>query len=332
MVSLHRDALCTQSQSFRLWEERFDLGRNLTNKIWNAARFLLPYVRELPDASLPAAAELEPVDRWVLSRLGRAHAEAQREFDEMRFNDYVHTLYQFFWGEYCDWYLEAIKPRLYGKAQSGDAAARVARHVFDVLLRLFHPVMPFITEELYQLVAPGRGFCARAPWPEDDVAAADEEAEARLELLFDVVRAVRNIRAEMNVAPGSDVDVMLSAEDAAAAGAAAEELAPFFALAHISSASPLAAGKRPAHAAASVAGELTVFVPLEGVIDFDVEIKRLTRAKDKLAADVATLGRKLSDENFVKKAPADVVAADAERLETLKATLTRLEDNLTTLQ
>lgn len=325
-------ALCTQSQSFRLWEERFDLGRNLTNKIWNAARFLLPYVGESPDESLPAAAELEPVDRWVLSRLARAHAEAQREFDEMRFNDYVHTLYQFFWGEYCDWYLEAIKPRLYGKAPGGDAAARVARHVFDVLLRLFHPVMPFITEELYRLVAPGRGFCARAPWPEADVAAADEEAEARLELLFDVVRAVRNIRAEMNVPPGRDVDVMLSAEDAVVAGAAAEALAPFFALARIASASSLAAGKRPAHAAAAVAGELTVFVPLEGVIDFDVEIKRLTRAKEKLEADVATLGRKLSDENFVKKAPADIVAADAERLEILNATLARVEDNLTALQ
>jgi valyl-tRNA synthetase len=182
------------------------------------------------------------------------------------------------------------------------------------------------------LVAPGRGLCARAPWPEEDAAPADEEAEARLELLFEIVRAVRNIRAEMNVPPGSDVDVILSAEDASASASAAEELAPFFALARIASASPLAAGKRPAHAAAGVAGDLTVFVPLEGVIDFDVEIKRLTRAKEKLEADVGALGRKLSDENFVKKAPADVVAADADRLEALKATLARLEDNLTALE
>jgi valyl-tRNA synthetase len=325
-------ALCTQSQSFRLWEERFELGRNLTNKIWNAARFLLPYVEGPVDASLPEAAELQLVDRWILSRLARARTEGQREFDEMRFNDYVQTLYQFFWGEYCDWYLEAIKPRLYGKEPGGDAAARVGRHVFDVVLRLFHPVMPYITEELYQLLAPGRGFIAQARWPEADVAAPDEEAEDRLGLLFDVVRAVRNIRAEMNVPPSSEVDVLLSAEDGAFAAATAEELAPFFTLARVASASALAAGKRPAHAAAAVAGDLTVFVPLEGIIDFDVEIKRLERAKEKLEKDVATLERKLSDENFVKKAPPDVVGADAERLEVLKATVERVEDNLEALR
>jgi valyl-tRNA synthetase len=136
----------------------------------------------------------------------------------------------------------------------------------------------------------------------------------------------------MNVPPSSEVDVMLSSEDAAVAAAAAEELAPFFALAHVASAAPLAAGKRPGHAAAAVAGELTVFVPLEGVIDFDVEVKRLKRAREKLESDVATLGLKLSDENFLKKAPADVVAADAKRLESLKATLARVEDNLKALQ
>jgi valyl-tRNA synthetase len=324
-------ALCTQSQSFRLWEERFELGRNLTNKIWNAARFLLPYVEGVRDSSVPDAAELELVDRWILSRLARARTEGQREFDEMRFNDYVQTLYQFFWGEYCDWYLEAIKPRLYGKEPGGDAAARVARHVFDVVLRLFHPVMPYITEELYQLLAPGRGFIAQAPWPRADVAALDDEAEDRLGLLFDVIRAVRNIRAEMNVPPVSEVDVLLSAEDGAFAAATAEGLKPFFTLARVASVSALAAGKRPAHAAAAVAGDLTVFVPLEGIIDFDVEIKRLERAKGKLEKDIATLERKLSDENFVKKAPADVVGADAERLEVLKATVERVEDNLEAL-
>jgi len=325
-------ALCTQSQSFRLWEERFDLGRNLTNKMWNAARFLLPYLEPGEDAAPPPPAERELADRWILSRLARARAEAQQEFDGMRFNDYAHTLYQFFWGEYCDWYLEAIKPRLYGKAPGGDGAARVARHVFDVLLRLFHPVMPYITEELYHMVAPGRGFCARAPWPDADVAAVDEESEGRLGLLFDVIRAVRNVRAEMNVPPAGEVDVVLSSEDAALAAGAAEELKPFFALARISSASAVAAGKRPAHAAAAVAGPLMAFVPLEGVIDFDVEMKRLSRAKEKLEGEVATLGRKLSDEDFVTKAPADVVAADAERLEGLRATLARVEDNLSALQ
>ena len=325
-------ALCTQSQSFRLWEERFELGRNLTNKIWNAARFLLPHIERSGEGELPAREDLELVDRWVLSKLERARAEAQQEFDELRFNDYAHTLYQFFWGEYCDWYLEAIKPRLYDKAPGGDAAARVARHVFDVLLRLFHPIMPFVTDELYRMFAPGRGFCAQAPWPAGEAAWVDDASVARVERLFDIIRAVRNIRAEMNVPLASTVDVMLASEEAGAVSRAAEELTPFFGLARISSASPLAAKKRPAHAAAAVVGDMTAFVPLEGVIDFDVEMKRLSRAKEKLEGDIATLGRKLSDENFVKKAPADIVAADAERLESLKATLARLEENLKALQ
>jgi valyl-tRNA synthetase len=324
-------ALCTQSQSFRLWEERFDLGRNLTNKIWNAARFLLPYAELAEDEGVPPATELELVDRWVLSRLERGRAEAQRAFDEMRFNDYTQALYQFFWGEYCDWYLEAIKPRLYGKAPGGDAAARVARHVFDVLLRMFHPVMPFVTEELYGMFAPGRGFCARAPWPGEDADRLDDEAENRVGSLFDVVRGVRNVRAEMNVPPASVVDIVVAADEKGRAAAVAEELRPFFELARISSASTVSAGKRPAHAAAAVVGDTTAFGPLEGLIDFDVERERLARAKEKLESDIATLSRKLADENFVKKAPANVVAADADRLEILKATLSRLEENLAAL-
>jgi valyl-tRNA synthetase len=325
-------SLCTQSQSFRLWEERFDLGRNLTNKIWNAARFLLPYVERLESRDLPAEGELELVDRWILSRLESARGRADRELEEMRFNDHTQTLYQFFWSEYCDWYLEAIKPRLYGKAPGGDVAARVARHVFDALLRLFHPTMPYVTEELYHLIAPGEGFCAQAPWPEQESGRLDDEAEGRIGELFDVIRAVRNVRAEMNVPPASVIDILVSSEEAGAAAAAAEDLRPFFELARVSSASPVAAGKRPAHAAAAVAGEWTVFVPLEGLIDFDVEKGRLEKTRVKLEGDIETLARKLSDENFVKKAPPEVVSADADRLETLRATLSRVEDNLAALE
>ncbi len=325
-------ALCSHTQSFRLWEERFDLGRNLTNKIWNAGRFLSPQLAALDDRSLPPPAARTLVDKWVLSRLERARAAAARALDEMRFNDLAQGLYQFFWGEYCDWYLEAIKPRLYGRAAGGDAAARVAGYVFDVFLRLMHPIMPFITEELYQVLGAGAGFCAQAPWPAADAAAVDEDTEREVESLFEVVRAVRSVRAEMNVSPASMVDILLSSDDKESAARVAEGLRPFFALGRISSAGPLATAKRPAHAAAAVAADVTVFVPLEGLIDFDVEVQRLTKAKKKLAHDIETLSRKLGDENFVKKAPADVVAASTSRLDELENKLGRVEDNLAALQ
>jgi len=323
--------LCSYSQSFRLWEERFDLGRNLTNKMWNAARFLAPHAAALGEPTLPPAAELELMDVWALSRLERARAAADGALAEMRFSDYAQGLYQFFWAEYCDWYLEAIKPRLYGKAAGGDAAVRVARHIFDAWLRLMHPVMPFITEELYGLLAPGAGLCARAAWPSPTPSAVDDGAERRIGELFDIIRAVRNIRAEMNVSQASMVDIVLAAADAADARRTAESLRPFFGLAHVGSAHAAAPGERPAHAAAGDAGGMTVYVPLVGLIDFDVEKKRLSRAREKAAREVEALTRKLQDENYVKRAPADVVAADAARLDDFRAALARLDENLTAL-
>ena len=324
-------AFCSQSQSFRLWEERFDLGRNLTNKMWNAARFLGPHLATLAGEDLPPPERRELADRWVLSRLERARGAAQQALDELRFNDLAQGLYQFFWGEFCDWYLEAIKPRLYGKAAGGEEAVRIARFVFDAWLRLIHPIMPFLTEELYAAVAPGRGLCARAPWPTAAPELADEDAEAGAGLLFELVRAVRNIRAEFNVPPASVVDLVLGGGDAAAAARAAEGLKPFFELARISSATPAKGKKRPPHAAAAVAADVTVFVPLEGLIDFDVEAQRLNKAKDKLTREAERLNRKLSDEDFVHRAPADVVAADAARRDELRAALQRLDDNLAAL-
>jgi valyl-tRNA synthetase len=324
-------AFCSQSQSFRLWEERFDLGRNLTNKMWNAARFLGPHLATLAGEDLPPPERRELADRWVLSRLERARGAAQQALDELRFNDLAQGLYQFFWGEFCDWYLEAIKPRLYGKAAGGEEAVRIARFVFDAWLRLIHPIMPFLTEELYAAVAPGRGLCARAPWPTAAPELADEDAEAGAGLLFELVRAVRNIRAEFNVPPASVVDLVLGGGDAGAAARAAEGLKPFFELARISSATPAKGKKRPPHAAAAVAADVTVFVPLEGLIDFDVEAQRLNKAKDKLTREAERLNRKLSDEDFVHRAPADVVAADAARRDELRAALQRLDDNLAAL-
>lgn len=322
-------ALASPSQSFRLWEERFELGRNFTNKIWNAARFLAPHVAVVP---LPPAEDLALVDKWILSRLERARAGAQAALDEMRFNDYAQTLYQFFWSEYCDWYLEAIKPRLYGKAPGGDAAAAVARHVFDVFLRLLHPAMPFITEELYQLVAPNQGLCARAPWPAPRPADVDEGVEGRVADLFDVIRAVRNVRAEMNVPPASVVEVVLASGDIRRAEALAADLLPFLGLARIFRVVAQGTAERPAHAAAADAAGVTVYVPLAGLIDFAAELKRLTRAREKLKREADALAAKLADETYVKRAPAEVVTAASSRLEELTGALDRLERNIAALQ
>jgi valyl-tRNA synthetase len=195
-----------------------------------------------------------------------------------------------------------------------------------------HPIMPFITEELYGRVAPeGSPLCAWAPWPAAAPETVDEEAERELGAAFELVRAVRNVRAEFNVPPASVVDIIVAAGAEADAAAAVEGLKPFFELARISSATAAGAGKRPAHAAAAVAGPLSVFVPLEGLIDFDLEVKRLTRAMDKAEREADALARKLADENFIQRAPAEVVAADAAKLDQLRAAARHLADNLEAL-
>jgi len=321
--------LCSQSQAFRLWEKRFEVGRNLTNKMWNAARFLLPYLEGLENRPLPPEREL--VDSWILSRTERARADVEAAYEGYRFNDVANALYQFFWGEYCDWYLEAIKPRLYGGGKAGAGAARTALYVFDRFLRLMHPVMPYITEELFSRLVPNGGYLIVAEWPEPAPKLIDEAAEEDCALLFDIIRGVRNVRAEMNVPPGDAVDVKVVAADAARAMMVEANLPALFGLARISAMELVAVGERPAKSAAAVVGDATVYVPLEGVVDLAEEKARLKKTADGLKGEISELEKKLSNEDFVAKAPKNVVARETERLAGMRERLKRAAENLKAL-
>ncbi|UCE26002.1 MAG: valine--tRNA ligase [Candidatus Coatesbacteria bacterium] len=320
--------LCSQSQSFRLWEKRFEVGRNLTNKMWNAARFLLPYLEDLDDRSLPDEDERELVDSWILSRTEKARADVEAAYEGYRFNDVANTLYQFFWGEYCDWYLESIKPRLYDGGKAGAVAARTALYVFDRFLRLMHPIMPYITEELFSRLVPDGGYLIVAKWPEPAPELTDDEAEADVTLLFDIIRGVRNVRAEMNVPPGELVDAKVVVADAARAMMVEANLPTLFGLGRIKGMELVAVGERPAKSAVAVVGDATVYVPLEGVVDLEEEKTRLERIAEELKLNVAELEKKLSNEDFIGKAPKNVVARETERLEEMRARLKRTEENL----
>ena len=204
-------ALAAQGRDIRLSESRIEGYRNFMNKIWNAARFALPYLEGLDDKTIPKSSELPNLpDRWILSRLNRVSAEVQEAIETYRFNDAAQALYHFTWHEFCDWYIEQAKIPLTGNnADETRKTALVLRHVLDAIMRLLHPFIPFITEEIASKIPMNDKTVMRGPFPVFDPARIDSEAEQAMDLLMGLVGSVRNIRAEMNIAPSKTLPVIV---------------------------------------------------------------------------------------------------------------------------
>ncbi|MBE3590495.1 MAG: valine--tRNA ligase [Firmicutes bacterium] len=322
----------------RFSEERVEASRNFANKIWNAARLALSHLRGfdpdagrtwlsagLPDGSRPegfAAAEL--ADRWILHRVNHAAAETGRLLERYEFGEAARTLYDFIWSEFCDWYLEAAKPRLYGR--EGEEARRTAQLVLwaalERALRLLHPMMPFITDELW-IHLPGTGPSAMvAPYPEPVEAWWDEDAAEAMETVMDVVRAVRHLRTEAGVEPAREVRVVLVAGEAEPLLRRGER---YLRLARAGEWSFLA--EPPTEPASSaVTRAVQVFLPLRGLIDVAKERRRLEKAREEARALLDRIAARLERPGYREKAPADVVARDEARAAELRETLRALEE------
>jgi valyl-tRNA synthetase len=345
-------AFAAMGRDVKLSPQRIEGYRNFANKLWNATRFVLMNLEGAgPDAvrtadaldrgERPAAASLP--DRWILSRLERTAAGVGEALDAYRFNDAASALYQFAWHEFCDWYLEAAKPQLAGGG--ADRTRGILLYALERLLRLLHPLMPFLTEELWQDVAAagwGEARAARfaesimiAPYPRTQAALVDEAADADMERLVGVVRAVRNLRAEYNVPPSRAVAVRLRVAEAALRARMADVL-PL--VATLARAEPLSIDDGPAgdeHGAVeSIAGvELTI--PLAGLIDDPAaEAARLGRELDKTEKELGSVEAKLANPQFVERAPDDVIAEVEERageLRERRSTLRRSVERLRSL-
>ena len=326
-------------------EIRFDLGRvggyrNFCNKLWNAARFVLAQMEETPPAaSEPAGAELSVADRWIRSRFGRMVGNVEAAFRDYRFDYAATALYEFTWYEFCDWYLELTKPVL--QAENAAPAAKLgARHtlleILESLQRALHPLMPFVTEEIWQRVAPLAGQSGPtvmlAPYPSAEDFARDEQAEREIAWVQSVILAVRQIRGEMNIAPSRRIPLLL--KDASAQDKTnAEMFRPYLErLAGLDSITVLERGAAAPQSATALVGELTLLVPLKGLIDAAAEIERLGKLLAKAHQDLAKMRAKLSNENFVRNAPAEVVAKDRERETELGRTISELTAQLDRLR
>jgi valyl-tRNA synthetase len=356
-------AMTTQTQDVRVPVEKmtlpdgrkvnasskFDAGRNFANKLWNASRFAM---MNLP--GMPAWDEIHPTaelaDAWILSRLNRTIRDATAALESYSFNDLADTLYHFTWDDFCDWYLEIAK----GRINAGQAAPKaILAHCLDNILRLLHPVMPFITEAIWSNldeIAPNRGptsepaepMLVRARWPMADSQLINPAAERDFGVLAEIVRGIRNVRMQHNVPPGRKVQVTAIAADRADAALLADNIALLQSQANLgdvtiidksasrdtaaNSAAVAPGASAPADAAALAIGRVQLYVL--GIVDREKEIARLGKQAQTLERGIAAIEGKLASEGFVAKAPPALVEKERQRLASLKAEYQSLQESL----
>ena len=310
--------------------------RNFCNKLWNAARFVLMTVEGQGD--LAGEAELSVADRWIVSRFAAMLRELDTTLRDYRFDLAVSAVYEYTWYEFCDWYLELTKPVLQSETAT-EAQKRGTRRtlvtMLEALLRALHPLIPFITEEIWQRVNPltapliaavNRRATTRtpdmlmvAPFPQSTDFAADAKAESEIAWMKQFILAVRQIRGEMDIAPSRKIPLLLANAGARDAALAEKHFAWLSRLAGLESIKQLARGETAPESATAIVGELTLLVPMAGLIDPKAEIERLTRKTAKNESDIGKLKAKLGNENFVRNAPPEVVASDRARVAELEA-------------
>ena len=318
-----------------------ELGQKFSNKLWNASRFVM---MNLDDAQelLPLAAiknnEFELADKWILSRLNRTIGDVDKAMTEFRMNDATHDMYSFIWTEFCDWYVELVKPRLYDdeNPRRQQVARSIAFYLLDTIVRLLHPVMPFITEEIWQTF-PGnenamseKQTIMEQQYPEMDAAKLDGNVEAEMQLLQQIIGAVRNIRGEMNVPPAKEAALIINSTDLAKVEAILNNENAIMKLARISSIEYN--GKRPALTASAVVKGMDVFVPLADLIDVDLEKARLEKEMNRIEKQLIGLAKKLTNQNFLARAPEDVVAKEKQKQQDWQVNLEKLKQSRQNLE
>ena len=300
----------TPGNDMRFYWERVESSRNFANKIWNASRFVLMNLADFVPPSTPPTAEFTLADRWILSRYNRTAAEAKRNLERFELGEAARVVYEFIWNEYCDWYIELAKNRLYNKedATGRMAAQYVLWHVLSGTMKLLHPFMPFISEEIWQVLPHEGKSIMTAGWPQADNAAIDADAEEQMTVIMETIKAIRNMRAEVNVPPGRKSPVILQVASADMQAVIAEYEQYFKTLAAAETVDFVESGAaKPENAMTAIVSGVEVYLPLRGLIDVERETARLTKEWDALEKDGARIAGKLGNAGFMAKAPADVV-------------------------
>ncbi|MBN1527352.1 MAG: valine--tRNA ligase [Candidatus Omnitrophica bacterium] len=323
-------SITAQGQDVFLSESKFELGRNFANKLWNASRFILMNLKPGEVAAdlcvVYDTAELSFADRWILSRFYSTLRSVGKCLDEYKFNEAANAIYEFFWHEFCDWYIEIVKLSIDRKTTQV-----ILYKVLEKSLRMLHPFMPFVTEEIWQKLPREKDHEGDSimvqPWPHIQEKMISKEIDEKMGRLIELITAIRNMRAVWNIEPQKAIDVVLNVHEAGGSKAISENIEFIKRLARITD---LKIGKfpKPKNSAAAVVKDIEAYVPLEGLIDFDKEKARLAKEAAKLTNEMNAISGRLQDENFLSKAPEDVVGKQRERKSELELQIKKLRENL----
>ncbi|HUL43502.1 MAG TPA: valine--tRNA ligase, partial [Bacteroidota bacterium] len=314
--------------------EKCEMGRNFANKIWNAGRFLLMNKDQIGTTSASDVAGLhcDLADRWILSRLHSTIEDLNKALDRFEINQATKILYEFIWHDFCDWYVEMIKARFYGDEPADVKTILVARaiSIFDQALRMLHPFMPFVTEELWQHLEERKPDASLiiAPFPVGEKKWIDKNTEDEMAFVQNTINSIRNVRGELAVPPSKEIELVVSFPDRSKEEILRKYGSYFQRLARVVKIGALNGGPKPKHAASAVVDGGEVFIPLEGLIDLDAERERIRKELTRVQGMVDGIEAKLANQSFVSKAPKEVVEKEREKLETFRATMLKLQNNL----
>ena len=322
-------------------EISFDLGRvegyrNFCNKLWNGSRYVLMHTEEQEFLNGDDH-EFSLADRWINAKLQEVTEQYRKHLDTYRFDLAAQCIYEFTWNQFCGWYLELTKPVLFkGTPEQQKGTRKTLAQVLETTLRLLHPLMPYITEEIWQRVAPLAGIngdtIMSQPFPKFDSALMDTTALNDLEWVKEFIVGIRNIRGEMDISPNKPLNVLLKNLNDEDSRRLESNSAFLQALAKIESFDVLADDATAPASATALVGTMEILIPMAGLIDKDAELTRISKALEKIGKDLARTSGKLSNERFVSKAPADVIAKEREKLEEMEATVAKLKEQQATIE
>jgi valyl-tRNA synthetase len=327
-------SITAQGQDVFLSKEKFEQGRNFANKIWNASRFILMNLN--PDSTWPDLCEfhrtedLGLVNRWILSRFYSVLKEVGRNLDEYRFNDAANALYGFFWHEFCDWYLELVKPILVNRAQSTEYRHTqvVMYKVLEKFLRVMHPLMPFIAEEIWQRIPHQGKSIMLEPWPHVQEQMIDEEIEKRVGSLFGIITQIRNLRSSLEIKPEQKVKVSLYPQLKSEENLIEENSRLIMNLARLESLDLLHSDQRPKAVISAVFQEVDIYLHFGGIVDTLKEQQKTKKRLEEVSKIIKSKESRLSNPDFIKRAPPEIVEKEKEDLAKLNDERKRLEKML----
>ncbi len=330
-------ALASTGRDIRFDLSRLEGYRNFCNKIWNAARYVLMNIEGQKNTITLSEQKPSLADQWILTKLQQTITATRQHLEQYRFDLATQTLHEFVWNSYCDWYLELSKPILTGDYSEIEKQTTryVLIHVLETILRLLHPFMPFLTEEIWQTVAPLAGIQQETimlqAYPCAQIKNINHDAEDELEWLKSVIIAIRNIRGEMNISPSKTLPVLFSKGTDLDQSRLINNKNYLMHLAKLTDITWLKSDDQAPACATNLVGEMEVLIPLAGLIDKTAETQRLTKEINKLEQEISKCAGKLSNENFVAKAPAEVITQEKTRLVEFTRAKTQLEDQLAKL-